>query len=33
MLCLAKLLCTGSFSLPYGDAEGSYQWEVQTPDG
>jgi hypothetical protein len=31
-LCLIKLLCTGSFSLPSGDAEGGYQW-VQTPDG
>jgi hypothetical protein len=33
MLCLVKLLCPGSFSLPSGDAEGGYQWEVQTPDG
>jgi hypothetical protein len=31
----AKLnyLCAVSFSLPSGDAEGSYQWKVQTPDG
>jgi hypothetical protein len=26
-------LCAVSFSLPSGDAEGGYQWEVQTPDG
>jgi hypothetical protein len=32
-LYLVKLLCAGSFSLPSGDAEGGYQWEVQTPDG
>jgi hypothetical protein len=26
-------MCTCSFSLPSGDAEGGYQWEVQTLDG
>jgi hypothetical protein len=26
-------MCVGSFSLPSGDDEGGYQWEVQTPDG
>jgi hypothetical protein len=25
-------LCAGSSSLPSGDAEGGYQWEVQTQD-
>jgi hypothetical protein len=25
-------LCPCSFSFPSGDAEGGYQWEVQTPD-
>jgi hypothetical protein len=29
---LVKLLCAGSFSLPSGDADGGYQWEVQTPN-
>jgi hypothetical protein len=32
-LYLVKLLCAGSFSLPSGDAECGYKWEVQTPDG
>jgi hypothetical protein len=32
-LCLIKLLCVVTFPLPSSDAEGSYQWEVQTPDG
>jgi hypothetical protein len=31
-LCLIKLLCAGSFSLPSSDVEGGYQWKVQTPD-
>jgi hypothetical protein len=26
-------LCVGSSSLPFGDTEGDYQWEVQTQDG
>jgi hypothetical protein len=30
---LVELLYAGSFSLLSGDSEGSYQWEVQTPDG
>jgi hypothetical protein len=31
-LCFVDSLCAGSSPLPYDDAEGSYQWEVQTPD-
>jgi hypothetical protein len=27
-LCLVNLLCAGSLSLPSGDAEGSYKWEI-----
>jgi hypothetical protein len=26
-------LCAGIFSLPFGDDECGYQWEVQTPGG
>jgi hypothetical protein len=33
MLYLVKLLCVCIFSLPSGDADDNYQWEVQTPDG
>jgi hypothetical protein len=29
---LLNYLYAGSFSLPFGDAEGGYQWKVQTPD-
>jgi hypothetical protein len=32
-LCPIKLFCAGTFSFLSGDAEGGYQWEVQTPDG
>jgi hypothetical protein len=32
-LCLVEFLCAASFSLPSGDAEGGYQWEVHTADG
>jgi hypothetical protein len=30
---LLNYLCAGSFSFPFGDVEGDYQWEVQTPNG
>jgi hypothetical protein len=29
---LLNYLCAGSFPFPSSDAEGGYQWEVQTPD-
>jgi hypothetical protein len=29
---LLNYLYAGSFSLPFGDAEGRYQWMVQTSD-
>jgi hypothetical protein len=29
-LCHVELLCARSFSFPSGNAEGGYQWEVQT---
>jgi hypothetical protein len=32
-LYFVKLLCACNFSLPSGDTEGVYQWEVQTPNG
>jgi hypothetical protein len=30
---LIDLLCAGDPSLSFGDANGDYQWEVQTSEG